>query len=95
MDSHDIARGRGAYPDVLRFIDQPALVVGIDSDVLYPLREQEELAHYMPRAELRILSAIHGHDSFLIELEALNDLVRGWMSRQLIVTPGPEKALCP
>ncbi|MCS3655432.1 homoserine O-acetyltransferase MetX [Salinibacter ruber] len=78
MDTHDVARGRGDYAEVLRGIEQPSLVVGIDSDVLYPLSEQEELAEHLPSAALEVLSAPHGHDTFLIELDALNDLVSTW-----------------
>ncbi|MCC5642970.1 hypothetical protein LC607_08470 [Nostoc sp. CHAB 5824] len=36
MDSHDIAQGQD-YKSVLQSIKQPALVVAIDSDILYPL----------------------------------------------------------
>ena len=78
MDTHDVARGRGAYHRVLGSISQPALVIGIDSDVLYPLAEQEELAEHLPNARLAVLEAPHGHDSFLIELEAMNELVTAW-----------------
>jgi len=78
MDSHDVARGRGAYPEVLRRITQPALVVGIASDILYPLAEQQELARHLPNAELSILEAPHGHDAFLIELDTLSEQVQAW-----------------
>jgi len=82
MDSHDVARDRGDYEAVLASIQQPTLVVGIDSDVLYPLREQEELAEHLPHATLEVLSAPHGHDTFLIELEALSAMVTGWRAEQ-------------
>jgi homoserine O-acetyltransferase len=78
MDTHDVARDRGEYEAVLSSVEQPALVVGIDSDVLYPLPEQRELAAHLPRARLEVLSAPHGHDSFLIELDALNEIVEDW-----------------
>jgi homoserine O-acetyltransferase len=81
MDTHDIARGRGDYFEVLRKIEQPTLVIGMDSDLLYPLHEQRELADNMPRAELAVLSASHGHDSFLIEIEALESMVSAWRRR--------------
>ena len=84
MDSHDVARGRGAYPDVLRNIRQPTLVVGIDSDVLYPVPEQEELAQHLPDATLAVLEASHGHDSFLIEFEAMERIIRPWMETNVI-----------
>jgi homoserine O-acetyltransferase len=82
MDTHDVARGRGDYEAVLASIRQPTLVVGIDSDVLYPLREQEELVEHLPRATLEVLSAPHGHDSFLIEFDALSAMVTAWRARQ-------------
>jgi homoserine O-acetyltransferase/O-succinyltransferase len=83
MDTHDVSRGRGEYTRVLASIEQPALVIGIDSDVLYPLAEQRELVQYMPHAELAVLEAPHGHDSFLIERAAVNDIVVAWRKRVL------------
>lgn len=82
MDTHDVARGRGPYEDVIRSITQPALVVGIDTDVLYPLEEQEELARLIPDGELAVLESPHGHDAFLIETDPLNDLVRRWIEQE-------------
>jgi homoserine O-acetyltransferase len=83
MDTHDVARDRGEYHDVLANVSQPALVIGIDSDLLYPLEEQRELARYLPNAELAILEAGHGHDSFLIERAEVNRLVKAWRDRVL------------
>lgn len=85
MDSHDVARNRGDYFDVLRQTEQDALVIGIDTDVLYPLAEQRELVDHLPNARLAILEASHGHDAFLIELETMNDLVRSW--RMVTIDP--------
>ncbi|MFK7845273.1 MAG: homoserine O-acetyltransferase [Rhodothermales bacterium] len=84
MDSHDVSRGRGAYPEVLSRLHQPTLVVGIESDVLYSLPEQEELVEFIPNARLELLPSIHGHDAFLIELTALNDIVLDWMKDSVI-----------
>lgn len=78
MNRHDVSRGRGEYAKVLRSITQPALVVGITSDILYPLAEQRELAMHLPNAELEIVDSPHGHDAFLIELETLNQRVLKW-----------------
>lgn len=82
MDTHDVARDRGDYETVLSSIQQPTLVVGIDSDVLYPLAEQRELVEHLPRATLEILSAPHGHDSFLIEVDELSAMVNTWRAEQ-------------
>ena len=75
MDSHDVARDRGEYDHVLASIRQPALVIAIDSDVLYPPSEQEELALLIPNATLRTIDSLHGHDGFLIDAAAINDVL--------------------
>jgi len=70
MDSHDISRGRhGTIQDVLRHVHIPALVLGIDSDVLYPLEEQQALADALPQGELHVIHSDDGHDGFLLEQE--------------------------
>ena len=68
MDSHDISRNRGcSVSEVLGRIEIPALVLGIDSDVLYPLSEQEELVQHIPNSELAVIRSEDGHDGFLLE----------------------------
>jgi len=89
MDTHDVSRGRGPYPEVLAEVRQPALVVGIDSDVLYPLAEQEELATHLPNASLYVLHSPHGHDAFLIETQTLNEVLRKWISANVPVQAAP------
>jgi homoserine O-acetyltransferase len=81
MDTHDVARGRGDYEEVLRSLKQPALVVSIDSDVLYLPSEQAELAGHLPRARLATLHSPHGHDAFLIEVEELSAMVAEFRGR--------------
>ncbi|MGD8810131.1 MAG: homoserine O-acetyltransferase, partial [Gammaproteobacteria bacterium] len=71
------------YFDVLQSMTLPCLTVGISSDVLYPLEEQRELARYMPNAELAVLDAPYGHDSFLIERSRLNEIVVDWRRRRV------------
>ena len=44
LNSHDVGRGRGGVTAALNGCTVPAIVVGIDSDRLYPLYQQEELA---------------------------------------------------
>jgi len=78
MDAHDVGRGRGGWKEALAAVSIPALVVSIDTDVLYPPVEQEELAAALPGARLATLGSPHGHDAFLIEGEATNALVRGF-----------------
>ena len=75
MHTHDLARGRGNYPEVLGRITQPTLVVSVSSDALYPPEEQRYLAEHLPNAKYEILDCPHGHDGFLIETEALGAMI--------------------
>jgi len=78
MHTHDLSRGRGDYPDVLHTIRQPALVVSVSSDTLYPPEEQQYVAHHLPNSHYEVLDSAHGHDGFLIETEALGEMIVGF-----------------
>ena len=92
LNTHDVSTGRGDYLEVLRQIVQPALIIGVDSDVLYPLCEQEELAEHLPNAELAVVHSPHGHDAFLIEQEQLRDCLEPWVKQYLNQAPLPAEA---
>lgn len=77
LNSHDVGRGRGGVPSALRGCPVPAVVGGISSDRLYPLRLQEELAELLPGcAGLQVVESICGHDGFLVETDAVGDMIR-------------------
>lgn len=76
MHSHDLGRGRGGdWRRVLAEISQPALVVSVSTDTLYPPHEQQELAEVLPNARYELLECAHGHDGFLIETPRLGDMI--------------------
>jgi homoserine O-acetyltransferase len=77
MNHHDVGRGRGGLAAALGRVRCRVSVAGIDSDRLYPLRLQRELAELLPgRPEVRVVSSLYGHDSFLIESEAVGAFIR-------------------
>jgi homoserine O-acetyltransferase/O-succinyltransferase len=77
LSSHDVGRGRGGVVAALRGCPVPAVVGGINSDRLYPLRLQEELAELLPGCRgLRVVDSEYGHDGFLVETDAVGELVR-------------------
>ena len=84
MDTHDLGRGRGdgenASTEILRALDVPALVVGVDSDVLYPLDEQRLLAEHLPKSRFVVVQSAHGHDGFLIEQEQLGAALTSFLA---------------
>ena len=77
LNSHDVGRGRGGVGKALRGCRVPVVVGGITSDLLYPLRLQEELAESLPGCtELHVVDSACGHDGFLVESEAVGELIR-------------------
>lgn len=74
-DTHDVGKERGGIESALSQIWQPTLVIGIDSDLKYPLSEQQQLARHIPNAELKIIYSPHGHDGFLLEQNEISECV--------------------
>lgn len=77
MNSHDIGRGRGGVQAALASIIVPVIVVSIDTDRLFPPRLQAEIADLVPNAHALVtISSPFGHDGFLVEVEAVGDVIR-------------------
>ena len=77
MNSHDIGRDRGGVQAALASITVPIIVVSIDTDRLFPPRLQSEIAELVPNAHpLVTISSPFGHDGFLVEVEAVGDVIR-------------------
>ncbi len=77
LSRHDVGRERGGIAAALRGCPVPVVVAGITSDRLYPLRLQQELADLLPGCSaLQIVDSIYGHDGFLVETDAVGQLVR-------------------
>lgn len=71
MDSHHVGRGRQDAPTALRSVTANALVIGIETDVLFPVSEQQYLAQHIPGARLTVINSLYGHDGFLLEFEII------------------------
>ncbi|MCZ4078191.1 homoserine O-acetyltransferase [Rhodococcus sp. 1163] len=76
MNRHDIGRGRGGFDAALAMATVPTIVGGVDSDRLYPLRLQKELARGLPECRgLEVIQSRDGHDGFLTEASAVSALL--------------------
>ncbi|MCW2790244.1 MAG: homoserine O-acetyltransferase [Aeromicrobium sp.] len=77
MSSHDVGRGRGGTEAALARITARTVVAGIDSDRLYPLHQQQELADGIAGSgPLAVVASPHGHDGFLVESDQVGTLAR-------------------
>lgn len=83
MDSHDVARCRPDYGEILNSIRIPVMVMGIDSDWLYPVDEQKELVSLLPYGHYAEIHSPHGHDAFLIEFDQINQLYKSFTQKFL------------
>lgn len=76
LDTHNIARERDSEEKVLGRIKANALVIGISTDILFPVEEQKYIAYHIPRARYIEVDSKYGHDGFLIEISKLTRILR-------------------
>ncbi|KAF9574553.1 homoserine O- acetyltransferase [Mortierella alpina] len=81
MDAHDVSLGRGDYEQVLKRIQQPVLVLGIETDILYPFHEIKALSDLLPNSEMIIVESAEGHDGILLEHEQVNKAIVDFMRK--------------
>lgn len=75
MDSHNVGRNRKSIAEALKLIKANTLVIGIENDFLFPVSEQKYLADHIDHAEFAAISSQYGHDGFLIETNALTNII--------------------
>ncbi len=86
LDYYDVADGYGTMHEALRRVQCPLLVVSISSDWLYTAEQALELVNALEdlnkKVNYRHIEASFGHDSFLVEVEAMTEIVGGYLNRQ-------------
>jgi homoserine O-acetyltransferase len=101
LDTHDVSRGRDESLDpevhpaerlgaALALIEQPTLILGIESDGLFTFAEQQELAAGIRNSRLRKIDSSEGHDAFLLEFEQVNAHLIDFMEEVLPDIMGKE-----
>ncbi|MCC6724558.1 MAG: homoserine O-acetyltransferase [Saprospiraceae bacterium] len=76
MDAHNVGRGRGDLSAALGKIRAKTLVIGILSDLLFPISEQHYLAENIPNAQFSAIDSFYGHDGFLLENEKISAAIQ-------------------
>lgn len=79
MDSHDVGRGRVSRKEALLKVKANTLVVGVNSDQLFPLSEQQFLERHIPDSQLGVINSPHGHDAFLINYDQLENIINDFL----------------
>jgi len=82
MDSHDLSRGRGSLQDSLSKVTAQTTVIGIDSDILFPIEEQKTITDHIIDSQLYIISSDYGHDGFLTEINQMTTRVSAFLDSE-------------
>jgi homoserine O-acetyltransferase len=73
IQSHDVGRDRGGVETALARYTDAALVVAVDSDRLYPLKNSQRLDAALSGSDgVKVVHSLVGHDGFLVESGQLN-----------------------
>lgn len=86
MDSHNVGRGRASVIEALHRIKAKTLSIGIKSDLLFPIEEQEYLAAHIEGAKFRQIDSYYGHDGFLLEFEQIQQHITEFIKKDLLTT---------
>ncbi|STC69731.1 homoserine O-acetyltransferase MetX [Corynebacterium pilosum] len=91
LNRHDIGRGRGGLNKALASSMVPTMIVGVDTDILYPYHQQEHLSRNIGNllAMAKIVSPV-GHDAFLVETRQMDRILRNFLTLTQQV-PSPDE----
>jgi homoserine O-acetyltransferase/O-succinyltransferase len=84
MDSHNLGRGRGGAINALQSITAKTLLIGIETDLLFPVSEQVYLAQHITGSAYREISSHYGHDGFLTDNWKIENCILEFLSAQKI-----------
>lgn len=85
MDLFDAAEHGGGSLETAfaRLAGKKALAIGVETDILFPVEQQEQLARLLEQANADVsftcLASLQGHDSFLIDMERFGPAVGGFL----------------
>ncbi len=82
MDSHQVGRGRGSTTAALKKIKAKTHIIGIRSDILFTEKEQVFLAQNIPGAFFSMIPSTYGHDGFLLEYDAISNIVSHFLTSE-------------
>ncbi len=85
MDSHNVGRNRMSIESALQQIKAKTFVIGITTDILFPVTEQKFIAENIPGAQLKIIHSNYGHDGFLLEFEQIENIISDFLTKKKVV----------
>ncbi|VDI73353.1 homoserine O-acetyltransferase [Mytilus galloprovincialis] len=88
MDLFDIAESYESLHAGLSRVNCPVMVIGVQTDILFPIRQQRKLATALqesgnPAVTFYELNSLYGHDTFLLDLNGVGAAVKGFLETDL------------
>ena len=81
LNRHDVGRGRGGLNKALASSTVPTMIMGVDTDILYPYHQQEHLSRNLGNLlAMAKLSSPVGHDAFLVEARQMDQILRNFIT---------------
>ncbi len=71
MDSHNVES-----KNELSKIKSRAIVIGVESDILFPISEQKFIADNISNSSLYAIQSLYGHDGFLLETSQITSILK-------------------
>eukprot|EP00923_Selenidium_pygospionis_P006769 GHVN01011626.1.p1 GENE.GHVN01011626.1~~GHVN01011626.1.p1 ORF type:complete len:184 (+),score=15.93 GHVN01011626.1:196-747(+) len=86
MDLFTLADEDGSLQNGMSSIMMPALIMGIQSDVLFPVWQQKQIADILRKIGNKSvlyyeLDALYGHDTFLIDVHNIGAALKGHLEQ--------------
>lgn len=86
MDLFDLADHGGSVAEALkRFTVSRALVIGVETDLLFPIEQQQELADGLQAEGREVqfvrMPSLQGHDSFLVDMDRFRPVIGEFLKK--------------
>ncbi|XP_052222230.1 uncharacterized protein LOC127838479 [Dreissena polymorpha] len=88
MDIFDIAEGYNSLEEALERVVCPSMVIGVKTDILFPIIQQRELATSLTKSgnshvTFYEIDSLYGHDTFLLDLNNIGAAVKGFLETKM------------
>lgn len=86
MDLFDAADHGGSLDQAFaRVVLDRAMIIGVETDLLFPIEQQEQLAtvlaRVVPQVQFHRLASLQGHDAFLVDMDRFRPLIARYFER--------------
>lgn len=91
MDLYDIGEGYESKTAALSNIKCPVMVMGCQTDILFPVKQQRDLARWLKESGNSSviyfeMDSLYGHDTFLLSLNDVGTAIKGFLETSLVKT---------